>query len=325
MKEKKSLNGFIAVRLCTFLVILCKVFSSCSEDSEPKYVPLYSLNSIYGFTFTTTFTSSSGNTLSPAITIYNSDRLDWNMSLSNMGNNKFYYTAEQDPFLGNVWTLCWYSTLMAKEAGDSSKAAMKIKLGINSQDSISVLVIAAGAGAGSSMAGTPLSMKRISYSYNTTPEVISESNENIKDKTIEIKGEKSDWFEEKSSFSGSYDFLVGEDGIIAKDHVETDGNSEFCVFIQNSGNGNVSVTVPSMSYGGFELPAFTIDEVSVSEFDGVFYLSKGTFNVSSGSYAINGISLSGEYSKGLLSLRYVFAPGKMPFPITVIYVSSRKK
>ena len=94
------------------------------------------------------------------------------------------------------------------------------------------------------MAGTPLSMKRISYSYNTTPEVISESNENIKDKTIEIKGEKSDWFEEKSSFSGSYDFLVGEDGIIAKDHVETDGNSEFCVFIQNSGNGNVSVWDP---------------------------------------------------------------------------------
>lgn len=324
MKIKKIIKDFIALGLSIILISFSIVFSSCSEESEPKFIPLYSLSSIYGFTFTTTFTSSSGNTLTPAITLYNSDRLDWNMSVSNMGNNKFYYTAKQDSLLGNVWTLCWYSTLMAKEADDSSKAAMKIKLGINSQDSISVLVMETCIGSGTSMSGTQLTMKRISYSYNTNPEEISESNENVKDKLIEIKGEKSDWFENISSFSGSYDFLVGEDGVIAKEHVEADVNKEICVFVRNCGNKTASITVPAMSYGGFDLPAFTIEDVSVSSLDGVFYLSKGSFKVSAGSYVINGTSLSGEYRNGQLSLRYVFFPGKMPFPITVVYTSSKK-
>lgn len=322
MRLKKSKINYIAKAMILYVLGLTLCFSSCSEESEPKIIPLYSLSSIYGFTFTTTFTSSSGNTLSPAITLYNSDRLDWNMSVSNMGNNKFYYTAEQDSIFGNVWTLYWYTTLMAKEANDSSKAAMKVKLGINSNDSISVLVMAANGGAGSSMSGTPLSMQRIPYSYNTTPEAISESDENVKDKTIEIKGERADWFEEESLFSGSYDFLVGDDGVIAKEHVDASANSEIYVSVRKAGNKTAAVTVPSMSYGGFNLPAFTIESVAISESEGVFYLAKGNFACTSGSYAINGISVSGEYKSGQLVLRYVFYPGKMPFPITVIFTGS---
>ncbi len=322
MKKKLREKIIFYFMLAAFVA---QTFTSCSEDSEPVTIPVFPIESVYGFTFSTTFTSSSGNSLSPEITVFNSERIDWTMSSGSMGNNKFYYTAESDSLFPNVWTMYWYSSLSSFNSGDTSKAAMKIKFGINALESISVLVMDNGNCSGASMAGTALTMKKVSGFYNTAPGEISDAAESITDTTISVKGEKTDWFELSTSFTGSYDCLVGEDGCISKIHADCSDGEIIRVVIKKTSDGLVSVHVPAMNYGGFNLESFMVTDVQVSAQEETFYLSKDSFVSSASGCVINGTSLKGEYKDGVLLLRYVFTPGKMPFPITVIFTSEQNE
>lgn len=317
----KNNKFYVFIFMC-----MAMFFSSCSEDgSKPVILPFYSLDMIAGYTYTTTFTSSSGKELNPSMTIFNSERLDWNMSSSNMGNNQFYYTASGDAFYPNVWTMYWYINKGDAVANKPENAAMSVKIGINNLEKITVLVSAADAGAGSSMAGTPLTMTLASHNKNTSATAISSENQNVNDTEISVNGENARWpFECEKIFYGEFNFLVGENGSVAKGTGSSGDNVIPSVKIVPSGDDTVNITSPKMIYGGMEVMPFIISGVKVKKSGEIYYLEKSEFTSSDGNYFISGKSVSGQLEEGVLTLRLQFIPGAMPFLITEIFISETR-
>lgn len=314
------MKKFLKIAILPFLSV---IMISCAEDaSKPDDIPAYTLDSIAGYTYITKFTSSSGNELRPMITVFNDDRVDWNMSSTNMGVNKYYYKAESDGFCPNVWTMYWYSTKGDFIANKTENAAMSIKLGINSLEKITVLVSVANAGAGSSMAGTPLTMTLVSPVKNTVPTEIDSENVDIEDVVIQVLGEAVPWpYEGEKIYSGTFNFLVGENGSVAKTKGSS-GESVPSIKISKAEGNTVNITTQKIVYGGMDVMQFEIKGVEVKKSGDIYYFQKGEFISSDGNYEINGKSVTGKLENGILVLRVQFVPGAMPFLLTEVFTSN---
>lgn len=246
-----------------FSVLILALFASCygneDEDSDDDYGE-HDIAEIYGYTYEGTVNASSGNKLSPEITLYNATRLDWNMSSNGMENNQFYYAAE--PFTkdgktySNVYETYWYTdeNLMAADT-NRTQASMKVFLAINTLKNITVEVENAGTtGAGSSMAGTPIDMNRNSDTQNTTPSEITKKTDEDK-KLSETDGYIGTFYGETKAAS-TY-FSSGFDGT----------NEE--VVISANSDGTVKVVHTNTAFPS----TWTFDSVTVTESSGAYTFS----------------------------------------------------
>lgn len=304
--------------------LLC--FSSCSNDDDSAEEVDIDISEIYGYTFQGTISASSGNTLTPALILYDDNRCDWNMSTNGMEFNKFYYWSKKNS-AGN-YTLYWYSGSRAASASlrDDSYASMVVQLGINSLNEVTVLLTSDSLTGVSGMTNTRISMPRTSAERNTTAPRIT-VDPSIVDVTITVPdtATTADWFESSSEYSGKFDFMVGEGGSLAKDHgtTDADGNRTASVKITSSGNGKVTVSTPQMYYSAtMNITSYDIADVDVKKDGDVYYLTKDEYMATVGTITMNGSSVQGKYENGVLTLRIEFKPGRMPFPITQIFTSS---
>ncbi|MGI5070749.1 hypothetical protein HRO26_06360 [Treponema pectinovorum] len=320
---KKTLYTIFAAAILSFALL------SCEDNDDEKTITPYELEDIYGYTFEGRISASSGNTLTPSLTIYNTERVDWNMSTNSMGNNQFYYTVQKTAV--NSWTFYWYSTKEAKDANDTAKAGMKVRIGINSPKSISLMVtnVDSSIGAGSAMAGRPVEMQKTSAPKNTTPTEINkeeqEQKAKIKDIQITVSGTAADWFENSSTYKGGFVYLVGPNGSVDKGIGKSGEGNTPTVVITKTATNTVKVKTPKMVYNGtMTMNPFEIANVSVKKDNDVYYLTCSEFTSDDGIRTINGSSLTAKLENGILTLRIVFKPGAMPYDITQIFTSTSK-
>lgn len=294
----------------------------------------YDIADFYGYTFQGTISASSGNTLTPALILYNENRCDWNMSTNGMEFNQFYYFSKKNS--ASNYTLYWYGGAKAHYAilQDISQADMVVQLGLNSPTEVVVLLTGDTLTGVSGMTNTRVNMQKTNAEKNTNaPNIVVDSS--ISDISTEIPASatSANWFEESSSYEGSFVFMVGEGGTLLKDHGKSDVNGETTptAKITKSSSGKVVVSTPAMYYTEtMNITSYDIADVEVKKDGDVYYLTKGSYtqeiDQSSGkSITLNGSSVYGKYENGILTLRLEFYPGKMPFPITQIFTSNNNK
>ena len=87
---KKTVYAFFAAAViaASLFFVSCDAISDAFRDETLENIDITEL---YGYTYYGNITSSGGSTLTPSLTIYNDDRLDWNMSVNGMNINQFYY------------------------------------------------------------------------------------------------------------------------------------------------------------------------------------------------------------------------------------------
>lgn len=328
--HNKNSNGlFTKIALLAAMALLALAslaMVSCSSDDDEAEEHDYDIEQIYGYTFEGTIKASSGNNLTPALIIYNSSRCDWNMSTNGMEFNRFYYFAEKEGAAN--YTLYWYGGAKKDYASlkDKTQADMVVQLGISSTDEVYVLLTGDTLTGVEGMSNTRVPMKKTSASKNTNASSIVVDG-GIKDIEINVPESAStaEWFEESSSFSGKFDFMVGENGSMAKDHGKADesGAAAPAVKIAKSADGKAVVSTPSMYYtASMNITSYDVAGVDVKKAGDVYYLVKESYTAQVGTITINGVSLRGKYEDGVLTLRIEFKPGKMPFAITQIFTSS---
>ena len=313
-------------------------FFSCSDDDETEATD-YEISEIYGYTYYGNITASSGNTLIPSIILYNDERCDWNMSVNGMNNNQFYYYSVKNSEAN--YTLYWFapsdSSYCAQK--DSSKASMTVQIGINSPSEIVILLTGDGLTGVSGMTNTRVTMtKQTNIEKNTTPSEI-EFDEEVEDISIEIpEGAVESVWGGAESYTGSFVFMVGEGGSLAKGQ-GTSGTDEsgneltptVTVTDSSASSANtVTLTVPRFAYTeAMTIEPYDIEGVKVFKDGDVFYLSYEASSESSvtaqkadgTTININSLTLAGKLEEGVLTLRTSFYPGKMPFPIIQIFTS----
>lgn len=325
--------------LSLFVLFASLAFFSCSADNETEATD-YDISEIYGYTYYGNITASSGNTLIPSLLIYNNERCDWNMSMNGMNNNQFYYYSEKNSTAN--YTLYWYSAenLSYCKSKDSSKASMVVQLGINSTSEIVILLTGDDLTGVSGMTNTRVTMtKQTNIEKTTTPSAI-EYDEEVEDISIEIPDTavESAWGG-KSSYTGSFIFMVGEGGSLAKGQgtsgTDASGNTITpTVTITDTSStaaAIATVKVPRFAYTeAMTIEPYEIAGVKVLKDGDVYYLS---YEASSDSTVIaqkadgttlniNSLTLSGKLENGVLTLRTSFYPGNMPFPIIQIFTSN---
>lgn len=334
-RVSKIRKNFLHASFTSLLVLVFTIsvlsFSSCDNlNQQNPQVQDYDIADFYGYTFQGTISASSGNTLTPALILYNENRCDWNMSTNGMEFNQFYYFSKKNS--ASNYTLYWYGGSKAAYASlqDESQADMVVQLGLNSQSEVVVLLTGDSLTGVSGMTNTRVSMQKTDAEKNTSaPEITI--NEDVNDVNSEIPKSalSEDWFEDSSTYEGSFDFMVGEDGALLKDHgkSDADGKTTPTVKITKSSSGKVVVSTPAMYYTEtMNITSYDIADVEVKKDGDVYYLTKGSYTQeilqSSGkSITLNGSSVYGKYENGSLTLRLEFYPGKMPFPITQIFTS----
>ncbi|MBR1614881.1 MAG: hypothetical protein IJ673_05295, partial [Treponema sp.] len=220
MNKNNTQNQFVKIGkgiVLSLLVLFASLaFVSCSDDDETEATD-YEISEIYGYTYYGNITASSGNTLIPSIILYNDERCDWNMSVNGMNDNQFYYYSEKNSTAN--YTLYWYSAENVSycKSKDSSKASMVVQLGINSTSEIVILLTGDNLTGVSGMTNTRVTMtKQTDIERNTNPSAI-EYDEEVEDISIEIpeSAVESAWGGD-STYNGSFVFMVGEGGSLAK-------------------------------------------------------------------------------------------------------------
>lgn len=324
-QKTQQLTLFALLILVLFAAVL--ILSSCnnlnSENTSEEHD--YDIADFYGYTFQGTISASSGNTLTPALILYNENRCDWNMSTNGMEFNQFYYFSKKNS--ASNYTLYWYGGSKAAYASlqDESQADMVVQLGLNSPTEVVILLTGDSLTGVSGMTNTRVSMQKTDAEKNTSaPEIVI--NDDVDDVSSDIPSTavSADWFEESSTYEGSFDFMVGENGSMLKDHGKSDANGETTstVKITKSESGKVIVSTPSMYYTeSMNITSYDIADVEVKKDGDVYYLTKDSYTAQVGSITINGQSVYGKYENGKLILRIEFKPGKMPFAITQIFTS----
>lgn len=336
--DSESVNNFNHTFLILVLFTAILVLFSCDNFNQQNVQEHdYDIADFYGYTFQGTISASSGNTLTPALILYNENRCDWNMSTNGMEFNQFYYFSKKNS--ASNYTLYWYGGSKSRYASlqDESQADMVVQLGLNSPSEVVVLLTGDSLTGVSGMTNTRVSMQKTDAEKNTSaPEITINNDVNDVSTDIPSTAVGADWFEDASTYEGSFDFMVGEDGALLKDHGKSDANGETTptVKITKSSSGKVVVSTPSMYHTEtMNITSYDIADVKVmkdlTENGDVYYLTKGSYTqeiaLSNGkTITLNGSSVYGKYENGSLTLRLEFYPGKMPFAITQIFTSSSK-
>ena len=282
-------------------------FIACSDDEDGD-VTEYSLSDLYGYTFSASFTASSGTALTPELLIFDEKHLEWNMSSSGMSASQFFYTAEKKAT--NKYALLWYGS--ESDYNAKTNAGMTVTLGINSATNITIMVSGdTSEGAGSAMAGKPIEMNRTSAAKRTYSGTDSES-QTATIPAITVSGESAEWGGGES-YSGTMAVIVSGSNYGNSDTVQT-------TVTKTEGN-TVTVTNPATS-AGMGSSAFDITELSVTKDGEIYYLSRTDFeiDVSGTTYACE--SFKGKLEGGVLIFVFVYKPGAMPMSITEVFTST---
>ncbi|MBP3710499.1 MAG: hypothetical protein J6I73_08890 [Treponema sp.] len=310
------------------------LFISCAGTSNESLAD-YDIAKIYGYTYYGNITASSGNTLIPSLIVYNDNRCDWNMNVTGMNNNQFYYYATQNS--ASNYTLYWFSAAdhASAIAKDASKAAMVVQVGINSLDEIVILLTGDKLTGISAMANTRVPMKKqANIPRNTTPTEI-DYNASIKDIMIERpEGASRAAWGGNDSYNGSFVYLVGEmqkgKGSCGTD---ADGNMITPVVKVADTSATTANTVQLTMYRfafskEMTIKSFDIPNVEVYKDGATYYLHlDATSSIQAETLdktiTLKDLTVDGKLDeKGMLTLRVSFKPGKMPFPIIEIFTST---
>ena len=311
---------------------------SCSEDDAGELAD-YDISELYGYTYYGTISASSGNVLTPSLILYNDSRCDWNMSVTGMNNNQFYYFSEKNGT--SNYTMYWFSAENAAACAekDSSKASMTVQLGINSLDEIVILLTSDDLTNVSGMTNTRVPMiKQTSIERNTEPSEI-EYDEEVEDVTITIPDSAvtTQW-PGSTSYTGTFVYMVedGNGGYLAKGQGTCGTDSAGNVITplvevedtNASAAGTVTLTLPRFAYTeSMTVEAFDVSDVQVSEASGIVYLYLAPTSVEGlkadgTTITMNELTVAGKLENGILTLRSSFKPGKMPFAIVQVFTSN---
>ena len=321
-------GGLAVLTALTFFLLV-----SCTQGATE--LKDYDISNLYGYTFRGNITASSGNTLKPSLILYNGERAEWNMNVNGMSDNQFYYYAVKNS--ASNYTLYWFDPANQEAARnkDTSKAGMKMKLGINTLDEIVLLLIEDNVTDIGAMSNNRVPMQKQASipKKNTAPPVDLDSS--IKDVAIEIPSAASeaDWGGE-ASYSGTFDYLLGEGGNIKRGHgtcgKDVAGNEitpTIGIGKDASGSHTVSVKVHrNASQPSMTTEAFNIPDVKVLKAGTIYYLkceptSVEAFMENGKEVTLNDVTVRGKLENGKLTLRVSFKPGKMTFPIIEIFKS----
>ncbi len=94
------------------------------------------------------------------------------------------------------------------------------------------------------------------------------------------------------------------------------------VSIEPVDEGHVNITLPPFVFSDkMKIESFVIENVELSQDDNGSLLFIKKFSSNDGNYEISGYGLSGSIKKGKLDMKVVYKAGKMPFKLTVNYLS----
>ena len=331
---KKTVYAFFAAAAiaASLLFVSCDAISDAFRDETLENIDIKEL---HGYTYYGNITSSGGSTLTPSLTIYNDDRLDWNMSVNGMIDTQFWYYSVKNS--KNNYTLYWFSgaDYGAAMSHEFSKAAMTVQVGINSTDGITILLTGDGLTGIGAMSNTRVPMakqKNIPRNKNA-PEV--KFDPSIQDVEINIPSSatEADWGG-AGSYTGKFDYLVGPEGTVARGHgtcgKDSGGNVITpTVGIVPDGTHTVKLKIHRFAYTQqMTILPFDIDGVTVRKEGDVYYLDRAAHSIPNVKKAdgsevtLNEVTVRGKLENGKLTLRVSFKPGNMPFAIVEVFKSN---
>lgn len=332
----KNIRYFFRKAGCLALpAVLVLLPVSCNHGVQNQELKDYDISELYGYTFYGNITSTSGSTLKPSFILYNDERLDWNMSVNGMNTNQFYYYAVENS--ASNYTLYWfggadYGAAMTK---DKSKAAMTVQLGINSPDDITILLTGDKLTGISKMQNTRVPMtKQKGIPHNTdAPQIAFDPSIQDVEITVPSGATEADWGG-GTSYEGTFDFLVGPQGKIARGHGicgKDSGGNEITPTIGiaqgAAGQHTVTLKVHRFTYTQqMTIEAFDVPGVKVFKNGKDYYLKKAASSVTAkrgdgSDLTLNDVTVDGKLEGSALTLRVSFKPGKMPLPITEVFKS----
>ena len=327
---KKNMRYFFKGGAAAISAVLMLLSVSCSQNEDE--LKDYDISELYGYTYHGTITSSSGETLVPSLILYNDKRADWNMSINGMTVVQFYYYAVKNS--KSNYTMYWfggadYGAAMTK---DASKAAMTVQIGINSTDGIIILLTGDGLTGIGAMSNTRVPMaKQKKIPRNTdAPNVAFDPS--IQDVTIKIPDGASDadW-EGAASYTGTFDYLVGNDGNMARGHGSCGDGSEPNIVLVPDGGGTHTVKIKTHRFAYTAMMTilpFVIDGIKVKKDGDVYYLDRAAVSIPHVKKAdgtevtLNDVTVRGKLENGKLTMRISFKPGLMPFAIVEVFKSN---
>jgi lipoprotein len=327
--QRKGVAAVLAT-LTFFLLVSCQQGAQSAQELKD-----HDISEIYGYTFYGNITASSGNTLKPSLILYNNERADWNMSVNGMTVNQFFYYAEKNSKAN--YTLYWFSgaDYGAMMTRDKSKAVMTVLLGINSLDQIRIVLTGDGLTGIEAMQNTPVPMtKQVSIPHNTNAPKMN-FDQSIQDVKIEIpkNATPADWGG-AASYTGTFDYLVGPEGKIARGHgscgKDSAGNEitpKIGIEKGATGSHTVKVNVHRFSYTQqMSIEAFDIPDVKIFKNGSDYYLKFTAPSITAkrpngSNITLKDVTIDGKLESGKLTLRVSFKPGLMPLAIVEVFKS----
>ena len=345
---KKTVNAFFAAAAiaASLLFVSCDAISDAFRDETLENIDI---SELYGYTYYGNITSSGGSTLTPSLTIYNDDRLDWNMSVNGMSNNQFYYYAVKNS--KNNYTLYWFvgSDKVSAKSKIAADAVMTVQIGINTVDGMTILLTGDGLTGIGAMSNTRVPMARqVLFPRNTAAPDIP-IDENTTDIAIQIPetAADTDWSAAKT-YTGTFKYLVKQNGKVIRSGPGSSGKDSHgneitpAVNIAADGTSKVKLTLPRFSYDA----DMTIEPVEISgvklrkegdvyyfKYDppekelppedggGVPALKADGNTIKLMQLSVRGM-LKDEGGTPTLTLRTSFKPGRMPFPIVQVFTGN---
>ncbi|MEL3906441.1 MAG: calycin-like domain-containing protein [Treponema sp.] len=314
--------------------VLAFFLISCSNGVQE--LKDYDISAIYGYTFYGNITASNGDTLKPSLILYGNERADWNMSVNGMNVNQFYYYVVKNS--ASNYTLYWFggSDYGAMLTKDKSKAAMTVQIGINSPDEIVILLTGDGLTGIGAMQGVRVPMtKQTAIPKNTDAPAIA-FDPSIQDITIEVPGgaADADW-DGSASYTGTFDYLVGPEGKLARGHgtcgKDSNGNEITpAIGINKNAPGSHTVTLKVHRFAYTQqmtIEGFSLSGVKVFKAGNVSYLTFAAPSLTAkradgSNITLKDVTAHGKLENGKLTLRVSFKPGAMPFPIVEVFKSN---
>ena len=332
---KKSARRFLSGMGIAALTVFALLTVSCTEllnAFKDEALENRDISDIYGYTYYGNITSSGGSTLTPSLTIYNDERLDWNMSVNGMNINQFYYYSVKNS--KNNYTLYWFSgaDYGAAMTKDASKAAMTVQIGINSTDGVTILLTGDGLTGIGAMSNTRVPMAKQKNIPRNKEAPVVDFDPSIQDVEINIPSAatEADWGGD-GSYTGKFDYLVGNGGNLARGHGTCGDGSEPNIILSPDGAGThtVKITTHRFSYTAMmTILPFYIDGVKVKKDGDVYYLDRAAVSIPNVKKAdgtevtLNDVTVRGKLENGKLTLRISFKPGVMPFAIVEVFKSN---
>ena len=332
---KKSARRFLSGMGIAALTVFALLTVSCTEllnAFKDEALENRDISDIYGYTYYGNITSSGGSTLTPSLTIYNDERLDWNMSVNGMNINQFYYYSVKNS--KNNYTLYWFSgaDYGAAMTKDASKAAMTVQIGINSTDGVTILLTGDGLTGIGAMSNTRVPMAKQKNIPRNKEAPVVDFDPSIQDVEINIPSAatEADWGG-AGSYTGKFDYLVGNGGNLARGHGTCGDGSKPKIILSPDGAGThtVKITTHRFSYTAMmTILPFYIDGVKVKKDGDVYYLDRAAVSIPNVKKAdgtevtLNDVTVRGKLENGKLTLRISFKPGVMPFAIVEVFKSN---